>query len=302
MLSMHSIPVALAAVAGSIVLSGCAGLSQIQTPLKQFDQSAHSLASSEGTFIQAIRTTDCNSQFYQAAFNYSRGQGKLPSLDGDCSPTILSDNDIKLRLDSLDALTAYADKLQALAAGTNTALDASAQTIATDLNKKFPTPSGAGAAVETAIIELTNIVLDQIRFSDVKTAAKAASPAIKTIADDLTVENTAFSSGIGSKLFSTENALNGALNEQKSGPAKFFDSITARDLVMSANPFGNTLGGPTGQASADSAAQKLNMALDALVKANDALANADNGGIVATVNDLVARVKDAQTIHAALSK
>lgn len=294
--------VALAAVAGLIVLSGCAGLSQIQTPLKQFDQSAHSLASSEGTFIQAIRTADCNSQFYQAAFNYSRGQGKLPSLNGDCKPTILSDNDIKLRLDSLSALTAYADKLQALAAGTNTPLDTSTQTIATDLNKKFSTPHGASATVETAIIELTNIILDQSRFSDVKTAAKAASPAIKTIADDLNVENTAFSTGIESKLFSTENAFNGALNEQKLGPARFFDSITARDLIISANPFSNTQGRPTGQASADSAAQKLNMALDALVKANDALANADTGGIVATVNNLVTRVKDAQTIHATLSK
>jgi hypothetical protein len=295
-------PAVLAVLGGSALLSGCAGLSGIQAPLQQFDQSTHSLATSEGAFIQAVRTADCNNQFYQSAFTYSRGQGKLPPLDGACSPTILSDPEIQLRMDSLDALTAYADKLQALAAGTNTALDASAQTIAADLNKKFPTPSGVGAVVETAIIELTNIVLDQVRFTDVKAAAKAASPAIKTIAGDLKVENTGFSGGIGLKLATTESAFDAALNQQRPGPDKFFDVITARGLVMAADPFGSTLGGPSGQASADAAAQKLNAALDALVKANDALANADNGGILATIKDLVARVKDAQTIHAALSK
>ena len=48
-------------------------------------------------------------------------------------------------------------------------------------------------------------------------------------------------------------------------------------------------------------AQQLNAELDALVKANNALATADNGTIFTAVNDLVTRVKDAQTIHSKLT-
>jgi hypothetical protein len=49
-------------------------------------------------------------------------------------------------------------------------------------------------------------------------------------------------------------------------------------------------------------AEKLNAALDALVTANAALANPARGGIVASVNELVARAKDAETLYSALNK
>jgi hypothetical protein len=39
-----------------------------------------------------------------------------------------------------------------------------------------------------------------------------------------------------------------------------------------------------------------------VLNANNAIANAGSGGIVAAVNDLIARAQAAQTINAALSK
>jgi hypothetical protein len=49
-------------------------------------------------------------------------------------------------------------------------------------------------------------------------------------------------------------------------------------------------------------AQQLNATLDGVVNANRAIAADGTGGIIAAVNDLIARAKKAQTIQSALNK
>ena len=114
-----------------------------------------------------------------------------------------------------------------------------------------------------------------------------------TIVDDLKNENILYADGINSKLQGNEVIFNTALQDLH-GSAGFFDTLSARSVIAAATPFPGT--------TATSKAQKLNMALDALVKANSALATADQGGIPTEVRDLVARVADAQSISAALKK
>ena len=79
--------------------------------------------------------------------------------------------------------------------------------------------------------------------------------------------------------------------------------------MQTANPFGAapqpSAGAPPAldsNTNPDSIAQQQNKALDGLVTANAALATAGTGGIVAAVNDLVARAQAAQAMQAALAK
>ncbi len=282
--------------------SGCASVSQIQPIATQFKDGAHSVATTEESFFQDVRAADCNSQFYVASLNYAVGKGPPPGVSSRCTPALLNDTELGIRKALLDAITVYADKIQALAAGTNTDLDTEAKTLAGDLNKQFSKPEKSIAAgVESAIIELANIALDEQRFSDIKSAASSASPSLTKAVDALKDENTAFSAGIDSKIGRIEITLNTILHSER-GPKAFFDAATARTILASANPFSGSAAQGAAQESADAMALKLNAALDALLKANTALATAAGPGTVAAVNDLVARAKDAQTLYAALNK
>ena len=64
----------------------------------------------------------------------------------------------------------------------------------------------------------------------------------------------------------------------------------------------NPIEGREHDADADplNAAKQVNAALEAVVNANDALANAGTGGAVAAVNDLVVRARHAKDILSAL--
>jgi hypothetical protein len=268
---------------------GCAGVSQIQPVATQFDQGAHSVVTSEENLFQALRTTDCNSQFYAAAVSYALGKGVLPPVNGDCTPTQLTDAELAIRKGVLDAISLYADKVLAVSGGTNTALDTNAKTLAGALNAKFSkADKGVAAGVEAAIIELANIALDEQRLTDIQTAASAAAPELATVIAELKKENADYSAAIDGNIGGVEVGLNDILRHEQ-GPHAFFDAAAAR-TIMAAQPVNHTM------------AEKLNAALDALVTANAALANPARGGIVASVNELVARAKDAETLYSALNK
>ncbi len=282
--------------------SACANVSQIQPIAKQFSDGAHSVATTEENFFQEVRAADCNSQFYVAALHYAQGKGPPPGVSDRCTPALLNDKELGIRKALLDAVGVYADKIQALATGNTTALDTSAKTLAGDLNRHFSkADKSVAAGVEAAIIELANIALDEQRFTDIRSAASAASPSLTAAVDALKQENTDFSAGIDSKIGRVEVTLNTILHTER-GPQAFFDAATARSILAAANPFPGPAAQGAAQESADAMALKLNAALDALLKANTALATSDGGGTLVAVTELEARAKDAQALYAALNK
>jgi hypothetical protein len=268
---------------------GCVGVSQIQPVATQFDQGAHSVVTSEENLFQALRTTDCNSQFYAAAVSYATGKGALPPVSGACTPSQLTDAELAIRKGVLDAISLYADTILAVSGGTNTTLDTNAKTLAGQLNAKFSkADKGIAAGVEAAIIELANIALDERRMTDIQTAASAAAPSLATVVNTLKKENADYAQAIDGNIGGVEVGLNDILRHEHGGQA-FFDASAAR-AIMAGQQVNHTM------------VDKLNAALDALVKANAALANPAGSSGLVSVNELVARAKDAETLYAALNK
>jgi hypothetical protein len=295
-------------------LAGCSGLSQLQDPISKFDQGAHSVATAQMTFFGAVRTAECESQFYGTAYDFASGRASAIDLRGNCSPQRLTDQQITTRQNLMSAITLYADQIQALAAsGDDKNLDTNAQGLASKLNALAKSggfaESAIGADVEAAVIGLTGMVIDNGKFHDIRAAATSEQENLAKVATTLKNENANLSSGIDSSLGTIRAELTATLADTKKndGQAVFFQTVQARSILQTANPFGlqpiaASAGALDPNTNPTSVVQQLNAALDSLVIANHAIATAGTGGIVAAVNDLVARAQQAQAIQAALSK
>ena len=294
------------------MLAGCSGLSQIQEPVTQLDQGVHSVSTNEMTFLKAVETADCNNQFYNTVHDWAVGKkGSNFDITGDCTPSILTDKQIQIRQQLMDALTLYADKMRALTSGDDDkTLDANSQQLASSLNsfaKKQGFSSLAVASdVEAAIINLSEMVLDQKRFADIHAAASSMQPSLKTIIDVLKTDNTNFALGLASNLDQTEVNLRDVLinTHRQRGAMSFFDVVEARQTMQTLNPLGaSPLAAPLSSAHDPSkVAEQLNASLDAIVVANQAIANGKAEKAMAAVNDLVARAKSAQSDVSTLNK
>jgi hypothetical protein len=298
--------------------SGCVnGLTQMQDSLSKFDEGAHSIATSQMAYFNGVHTVECERQFYVAASTYSMAKKadykSIPiNLRVKCEEDKLSlkSTQIKIRQKLLDAITLYADQLQALAsagADDNKNLDANLQTIATTLNTEASkhnlskTDASIATGVEAAIVGLTNIVMDKVRASEIKKAAESEQDNLVTVVNALKTENTDTAYVADCDIDNIQTHLTEVLSDirDKQGSAVFFDVVKARSYLQTVNPCGSK-----GLDSSDSltASKQLNAALDSLLAANNAIATTGTGGIVAVVNDLVARAKAAEAIQAALSK
>ena len=276
-----------------LAVAGCSAVPK--QVVADFDQGARDTAAAENRFLTQLRKSDCAQQFHQAAFEYTVGGGPLPSIGFDCTPKSLTDRQIALRRDALGALSVYADKLQALASGTNEKLDSGAEELAKNL--QFTGAKGVvAAAVEAAVIELANIALDRERFREVKTAATAAAASIKVVVRDLKSENPLIADYIGSADQAVEQQYYVAMKQQSRGPEAYFRLLEANRAIAAADPYE---GASTGS-GAEREAKRLNDALDALEKANTALAEAKNEDFVPLVEDLVVRAEDARKIEGTL--
>lgn len=295
-------------------LAGCPGLSMMQQSILQFDQGAHSLSTSEMNYFIAVQSVDCTAGFYLQAINWANGPGSNFDISGVCTPTILTDAQIKTRQALMDALTLYADKMAALASpDSNKALDANSQKLAENLNalakqQKFSDLSLA-SSVEAAIIAISEMALDQKKFKEIKTAAKEMNPHLTAVVSALEIENNVFAQGIGSKLDSIEMNLRPLVASQtKSDPmSRLMDVVEARHIMQTANPFGTvpltkTEGAADPSKDPNNVALRLNKALDSMLNANKAIANAGTGGIIAAANDLIARAQAAQRVQSSLNK
>jgi hypothetical protein len=298
------------ATAIGVSLSACSGLTQMQDSLSKFDQGTHAVASAQESFFGNVQAFDCTTQFYAQTQSWAVGASTDFDLTGSCTPTLISNNQIAIRKNLLDAISLYADKLQALASSAeDKTLDGNAQSLASKLNNLasshglIAADASIGSDVEAGIIAISEMALDQRRFNDAKSAAKEMAPNLSAIVKQLKSENISFVSAVQSKRGLLEIKLRSVISTiPANNPSERFASvISARHLYMSANPFGaESLTSASAQPTPDASA--LNNALDGLVKANDAIATAGQGAIANEVSDLVSRAQAARVDQAAIAK
>lgn len=310
-----------------IALAGCSGLTQIQDTVSRFDQGAHSVATGQMKFFRQVQIADCNNQFYSAAFKWALNNVENLDLSGECMPSILDDKQIKNRQALMDSITLYVDTIQALATNDNNkTLDSNSQNLAARLNGMARSHGFANislaAEAEAAVIAITEMALDQRKFKDITSAATAMSSSLLNIVENLKAENSTYAISMAGKMDQIQIQLKTALVEARNASAweakeavgikgtsarSFLDVITAREILRSINPLGASPLTAT-QGSADrnldplNVAKELNMSLDSLVNANNALANAGTGGAIAAVNDLIARAQHANDILSAINR
>jgi hypothetical protein len=296
------------------LMSGCSGLTQMQDSLSKFDQGVHSISTSQMAFYDGVYKIECEDLFFHAAYDYSTAKHikkddyfnllKHSQCD-DKSVVGLKSTQIQIRQNLLKAITLYADQLQALAssgADDNKNLDTALQTAATNLNQLAKTSglsqqdASIAQGVEAAIVGLTNMVIDKRRETDIKKASQNAQHDLGIVIDALKTENSFLATGVDSNIGDINDSLGTVLSEirYKQGPAVYPDIMSARSYLQTLSLFGSN--GP------ESAVNQLNTALDSVKATNKAIATTGTGGIVAIVNDLVARAKAAEAFQSALSK
>ncbi len=191
-------------------------------------------------------------------------------------------------------------------------LDANSQNLASQINalakqggfQNLPIAS----AVESSVIGISQWILDQKVSSDIRAAAKAMDQSLTKVIETLKEENSNLQVAIDSKTSGIETTLRSAIGNARGDDvaARFFYLIQARSIIQGPNPSGSipvtqSAGATIPPQVPTTSAAQLNAALD-VVKANQAIANASTGGIVAAVNDLTARAQAAQAMRVALNK
>jgi hypothetical protein len=248
-------------------------------------------------------------------------------LASPCVSTIVTKDQLSTRQNLLNAITLYADQIQSLASeDSDKTLSGNAQTAANNINGLAKNHGLLGsnglpiaADVETAVIQITGMVLSAKQLSDIKASARAQSDNLKSIVGYLKQENTDLANTMVNQAGSEANTLESIIGLVKqdgilvsngrstvarsNNPQVYLLTLTARQMLLNTPPTGISLSATGGSAQDPlSVASQLNNTLDGLVTANDAIANASTGGAIADVSDLVARAQAAQTMQAALAK
>lgn len=302
-------------------LSGCSGLTQMQDSLTKFDDGAHAVALAQMRFVDGAHRLGCEQQFYQRARDFASSANAPLDLRARCTAAgnIISSAQMRTRQQLFDAITLYADQLQALGApDDDKALSGHLQSAAADLNQ-LATDRGLVAAdatlpgnVETAVAALTRLVIDHRRQADIKAAAQSQQANLALIVATLKQENLLLASGIDSAIGMMRASLTDELlaNRERQGDTVFVDVLLARAHLQAMQAYGqsgiddsidDSVDITSPALLRDAQVARLNLALDGLVAANDALAGADSGGVRAAASDLVARARAAQAFKAAVS-
>jgi hypothetical protein len=315
-------------------LVGCESMTAMRQDVATFGQGVHSASDAQLSFYASGRNLECDADFYSKAIDWSRGHtNMLPSFT-DCSPKVLDDQEYAKRRAQLNALTLYADKLQAITGPANdNPIGDAEKDLATQVNSAAKA-AGHGAnlsvvgTVEGAIVAITGFVLDQKRFHDAKTAAQGLDQQIALVVDTLKLENHDYAASLKIDLSQTHLGLRAALvaaradhgpmdsstaagrkpehhaaaDETANGTLDFLDVVRSRQLLRAASPFGADKNADIASTQDPVIVQKLNATLDGVKQANHAIANAPRETIVAAVKDLVSRAKQAKSDQEALSK
>lgn len=286
---------------GMLNLAACSGFSEMQQTAAGFNEAARNVGAAQLDLFQKVQMAECNRSFYNQAFAYATAQkdenGRFKpvplSLTGACTPQELTQEQLAIRQDSIRTITLYTAMIQTIATGKEHAeLSDNSRTLAKniqDLAKQQQVDlldADRVAAVNTAVVTLAGMILDQKRFENIREAALAAEAPLNTIVTALKNENLANAQGLQSKAIVMSGAYRMAISSARDakGPASFIDIIEARNTLQAM-----IIPAP------DVAA--LNDMLDKLLAANHALATAENGDAKAIITDLVMRARQASDFY-----
>lgn len=285
-------------------LSACSTIgrfAQTQDNASKFDAGAHAISVSEVAFLHQVQAAECTRNFYEQAFAFATVQEnpethRYPqaslNLSPPCVPQELTNGDLQLRQDLMDAITLYADSLQALANGTNdqglnsnsSSLAKSIQSLASQ--QKFTAVSANDTAgLNAAAVAVTEFIIDHHEYTKIKDAATNLQQPLATIVSTLKSENENDAEGLASKVATVANEFRIAVSSSRDqrGPASFLDIAEAHTAL------GSILVPPPDVA-------KLNSALDALVAANQAFASSGGTGVKPEISALITRGQQVVTL------
>ncbi|MEX3969741.1 hypothetical protein [Paraburkholderia caribensis] len=314
-----------------IFIGGCSGLTQVQDSVTKFDQGAHTIATAQVTFFRSAQTADCNFHFYTRALEYSHNPNPTPGVlplmaPCDKSSMAITDDQIALRQNLLNTITLYADQIQAVAStDSDKTLSDNARDTAKNINDAAKALHLTGSAtpvatgVEAAVIAITNMVLNAKQLRDIKAAAQEQSVNLKNVVSRLKIENINLAKHLAeiadniTQQFETSIATvkrdgilvnaQGTTISRANNSQVYLLAITARQMLLNTPPAGIAFAATNGSTQDPvTVAGQINSALDSLVQANDSIASATTGGLIADVSDLVARAQAAQTMQTALAK
>jgi len=293
----------LAGLGATICMSACAGLTQMQDTAAKFDQGVHAATAAELSLFSQVQAAECSRNFYSKGFDFATAQPDLktgkfpqePTLDlrpSACIHFELDDSQLAIRRKLLATITLYADAVQTLTNGTSdTNLGATAKTLAGNIKalgaqQQFTTVEGTGAAaLNSAVVVIATMIIDHSSYKHVKDAAAAMNEALSTIVKELQAENSADAVGLSSKADGLVNEMRTGLSAARDrfGPASFLDVVSAKIAIQS------LIITPPNIA-------QLNETLDAIVRANEALARSTNGGAIPEISNLISRAQQASTL------
>ncbi len=316
----------------TFTLSGCASLTQMQDSISKFDQGVHSISTSQMAYFNGAHMIECERQFYANSVLTALSEKNIDLRDN-CKADehfYLTSRQIETRKKLFNAITLYVDQLQAIAsAEDNKNLDSSLQAQAKGINS---VASSFGLSkddatianyVETAVAELTKLVIQEKKINAIKEAAKNQKDNLAKVVDAIKTENLFIAYGVYSDIGDIRSKLSVIISaiRDKQGPAVFVDFVNARTYLRSLNMFSSAPADLPDDTTTDSwgqskdrknptidpfsSVQQLNQALDGIVAANNALAgepDAQNikANFVSVVNNLVALAKDAEAFQKAI--
>lgn len=135
------------------------------------------------------------------------------------------------------------------------------------------------------MVIIVSAIVDRKIFTDVKKAARAMQEPLRIIINELQAENTADAIGLDSKTDSLINEMRSALSasRDRNGAVSFLDVAAARTTLQAIIVTSPKV-------------VLLNETLDAVLKANDALARSSNGGAIPQISELSSRAQQAAGI------
>jgi hypothetical protein len=273
-------------------LSACSTfnrLTQTQNTVAQFDQGVHEVTASEMTFLHQVQAAECTRDFYEQAYNFATKQSSKLNLAPSCTPQELTNDELQIRQKLLDAITLYADSLQALTGSANdSALDSNSSALAKNIEslasqQKFTSVSASvTAGLNAAVVTLTEFIIDHHEYTKIRDAASSLQQPLETIVAALKTENLDDAQGLTSKSQAVANDFRVAVfsSRDHAGPASFLDIAQAHSALGS-------IMGPAPDVT------QLNSALDAVVAANQALASHQVDKALPEVSALISRGQEA---------
>lgn len=294
-------PVAYLALIGVTTLSACSTfsqLSQTQDIVSKFDQGTHTVSVAEMSYLHQVQTAECSRNFYGQAFDFASAQKdpkthQFTSLTLDlmpaCTPQELTNDELQLRQKLMDTITLYADSVQALTNGTNdSTLNSNSSALAKDIQslasqQKFTAVSASDTAgLNAAVVSVAEFIVDHHEYTKVRDAASKVQQPLASIIEALKAENVNDAQGLASKAETVTNDFRAAVSSSRDhmGAASFIDIAEAHVALTSIlTPQPNIA--------------QLNSTLDAVVTANQALANSENAGAMPEISSLNSRGQQA---------